>query len=346
MRNYYGQDADAFARADSADAAGRSHHGAETLTGGAGADTLEGGAGNDLIIGKQGADLLLGGKGDDTIPWDPGDGSDVVDGGLGRDTMVFNTANIDERLALGAGADGHAILTRNVGNITMDLTSVERVVFGGATGGADSFTIGDLSDTDVRHVEIDLGNDGAADLVGVNGGAGRDRIFLAETADGVSIRGLAARIDVTHADAIDRISVNGGAGDDRIDASRLGDGVRLVLVGGEGDDRILGGAGGDTLAGGNGDDVLAGGAGGDRFVFNGAEAARDTIVDFHAHGVGAEADLIELSGFSDHSFDEAVANGHIVQAGADVLIASASGAIVTLHHVSLASLDASDFLFG
>ena len=57
-------------------------------------------------------------------------------------------------------------------------------------------------------------------------------------------------------------------------------------------------------------------------------------------------DLIVLNGVSDHSFAEALANGHIVQAGADVLVGDASGSIVTLANVSLSSLHASDFLFG
>ena len=60
----------------------------------------------------------------------------------------------------------------------------------------------------------------------------------------------------------------------------------------------------------------------------------------------APDDRIVLNGFSDHSFADAVASHHIAQVGADVAISDDAGVIVTLQNVSLASLQANDFVFG
>jgi Ca2+-binding RTX toxin-like protein len=523
---------------------------AETLTGGAGADTLEGGRGDDVIDGNQGADLMLGGAGRDTLIWDPGDGSDTLDGGAGFDTHLFNTSNGDELMTLSAGVGGHAILTRNLGSITMDIDNVERVVFGGAGGGADSITIGDLRGTDIRQVEIDLGlaaggPDTSSDTVFLGGTAGADRFALTAVNGGLSVAG--AGVDLTISDStvadklvlstgagddvfdasgaagaigvefdggagadavlihggkaddalvlsggganpvdfgvngafsavkltnVEAIVVEGGSGDDVIDASGFTGPAALVVDAGNGSDRILGGRGADRLVGGQGDDTIdgnqgadlmlggagrdsliwdpgdgsdtidggagfdthlfntsggdevmsltagpgghailtrnlgsiamdldnvervvfgagdgadkitvgdlrgtdirqvdaqggagadtldastlqgrvevtfTGGAGADRFVFAANAGGEAHVSDFAAHSLGAVADLVQLIGSSDASFAAALANHHIAQAGADVVVSDATGVIVTLQNVSLGALQASDFLFG
>ena len=90
---------------------------------------------------------LLGGAGDDTFVWNPGDGSDIVEGQDGTDTLVFNGANINEKIDISANGS-RVRFTRDVANITMDLNSVEHVNFT-ALGGADTITVGDLTGTGV-----------------------------------------------------------------------------------------------------------------------------------------------------------------------------------------------------
>lgn len=80
-------------------------------------------------------------------------------------------------------------------------------------------------------------------------------------------------------------------------------------------------------------------------------AARNDHLDVHVtgfevHGGAPQGDVIQLVGFAEHTFIEAVAHQHIMQSGDDVLIADGTGLIVTLQGVSLTSLGASDFLFG
>jgi Ca2+-binding RTX toxin-like protein len=172
--------------------------------------TIDGGAGNDLIIGSQGNDMLLGGDGndlvvgghgndtallgtgDDTFFWNPGDGSDTVEGQAGFDTLVFNGSNAGENIDISANGQ-RASLTRDVGNVTMDLNGIERINLN-ALGGADNIVINDLSGTDLATgaVVVDLAGDGQTDTVTVNGTAGADTIHLAGANGGIAITGTPA----------------------------------------------------------------------------------------------------------------------------------------------------------
>src|SRR6202000_3327548 len=128
--------------------------GTATITGSAGADHILAGDGNDTVIGGAGNDVADLGAGDDTFTWNPGDGSDTVLGGDGTATLVFNAPNAPENMTISAnGAD--AILPRDVGNVTMDLNSVEHIQLN-AAGGADNITVSDLTGTGVTQVVIDL----------------------------------------------------------------------------------------------------------------------------------------------------------------------------------------------
>src|SRR3954463_13757296 len=142
--------------------------GNDTITGGDGADVLLGGDGNDLITGGRGNDTALLGAGDDSFVWNPGDGSDTVEGQAGFDALVFNGANIAEKIDISANG-ARARFTRDVANITMDVDGVERIDFT-ARGGADKITVNSLSGTAVTQVNLDLAatpgtgtGDGAAD---------------------------------------------------------------------------------------------------------------------------------------------------------------------------------------
>jgi len=110
---------------------------------------------------------------------------------------------------------------------------------------------------------------------------------------------------------------------------------------------INGGAGNDTIIGGAGNEVLVGGSGNDTFAFNFSPGGHghDVIQDFQLHGAGTQGDVVRLTGFSDHSFDQALADDHIAQAGADVVISDGTNVVATRQNISLASLHAHDFMF-
>ena len=96
----------------------------DVLRGGNGADLLIGGNGNDALDGNQGEDRALGGSGNDHFQWDPGDGNDIVEGQAGDDLLDFFGSNGPEIIEV--SANGRRVrLTRNLGNITMDIDGVE-----------------------------------------------------------------------------------------------------------------------------------------------------------------------------------------------------------------------------
>jgi Ca2+-binding RTX toxin-like protein len=258
--------------------------GNDTITGGDGADLLLGGDGNDLVNGARGNDTAQLGAGDDTFVWNPGDGSDIVEGDTGSDTLQFNGSNIGEDMVLSASGS-HALLTRNVAAITMDLHGMETVNIR-ALGGTDNITVGDMTGTDVKQVNLDLGaTDGSPDTqldnVVINGTSGSDVITLSMRDGALVVGGLQEEVVIKNFDPNDGIHIAGLGGDDVIDASALGaGGPQIILDGGEGDDILIGGAGNDILVGGTGDDILLGGGGVD--VLDGGPGDNILIQDLTA----------------------------------------------------------------
>jgi Ca2+-binding RTX toxin-like protein len=242
--------------------------GEDQLFGGRGAELLLGRSGNDSIDGNQGNDLALMGAGNDTFVWDPGDGSDTLEGQDGTDRMVFNGANIAERIELSANGP-RLRFTRDIGSIAMDTDGVEQVDFN-ALGAADLVTVHDLSGTDVSRVNVDESNpagsglgDGAADRVIVEGTNGDDVVSVEGSNGSARVTGLSAVVSITGAEPTnDTLTIDALDGDDVVEASVLAaNAIKFTADGGNGDDILVGGVGDDVLAGGAGDDILIGGPG-------------------------------------------------------------------------------------
>jgi Ca2+-binding RTX toxin-like protein len=107
-------------------------------------------------------------------------------------------------------------------------------------------------------------------LLAVDGTIGDDRLALRLQVGNPAVLQIdvgddgSAEFSVPRAQ-VERLSVDGGNGDDslRIDESNgvFTDAIATTIEGGNGNDRLVGGAGAMTLSGGNGNDVLFGGAG-------------------------------------------------------------------------------------
>jgi Ca2+-binding RTX toxin-like protein len=312
-----------------------------SIDGGAGNDVIVGGDGNDTITGGAGNDVLLGGAGNDLFIWNPGDGSDIVEGQAGIDTLQFNGANINEKIDISANGSG-VILTRDIGNVAMDLNSVEQIQVVGR-GGADTITVNDLTGTGVSQIAIDLSgtpgsgtDDGAPDTVVVNGAAQNDNINIVTSGTTVLVNGLAAQVRIDGAGSNDILSINGLAGNDTINASSLNQPLSLS---------IDGGAGNDTITGSHGNDLLTGGSGNDNFVFR-ANFGQDTITDFNT-GTATAHDVLDLHGLSITSVADLLAAGpsatNYVEDGADSIVHVGTNEIILLN-VHKATLGANDFL--
>src|SRR5262249_24132507 len=147
-------------------------------------------------------------------------------------------------------ANGERVrFTRNIGTVTMDVDGTERIDVN-ALGGADMIVVNDLSGTDVTEVNLDLASpagsrtgDGQPDTVIVNGTAGDDVILASGDANGVSVLGLAARVNISGAEATnDRLVINALAVDDVVEAGGLtADAIQLTADGGDGNDILIGG---------------------------------------------------------------------------------------------------------
>src|SRR5262249_54333164 len=192
--------------------------GNDNLAGSQGADVLLGGNGNDFINGNEGNDVVRLGAGDDVFQWDPGDGSDTVEGDAGTDKMFFFGSNQDENFDISANGS-RVRLTRDRGNVTMDLNGVESIELR-PLGGADNIVVNDLTGTDLTHIELALrastgGVDGQADSITINGTEGADNIAVGGNIGGLQVSGLAATITIFDEDpTLDSLTINGLGGND------------------------------------------------------------------------------------------------------------------------------------
>ena len=201
-----------------------------TVDGGDGNDVLRGSDGNDVLIGGGGSDNVDGGRGtdtellgggSDTAVWLPGEASDIIDGGGGHDTLDFVGSAGGEKFGLSANGDG-ALLTRDLGNIRMDMSRVDEVDLA-ALGGADTVNVGDLSGTGLRSVNLDLATagtpDGQLDSVSIAGTDRPDHVNVGAHDSSVDVTGLRTHVSITGNDATDQLHIATGAGNDDVHVS-------------------------------------------------------------------------------------------------------------------------------
>lgn len=284
------------------------------------ADVIFAGRGDDVVAGGGGDDLAFLGAGNDRFIWNPGDGSDLVDGQRGFDTLEFNGSAGNEKMEIFAKG-GLTKLTRDVGDITMTLNSMERIEIA-AGNGQDRIHVRDLSHSDVREVSIDLAGaesinapDGAIDHVSVDGTAKADVIEVLGEGNVAAVVGGAAMVSMENLDDNDELRINAGDGDDTVSASTLSTGVvALTLDGGAGNDTLLGSRGADKLIGGDGNDLIDGnqgndiafmGAGDDRFVWDPGDGSdvvegEDGFDTMQFNGAGA-SERVEISANGERS---------------------------------------------
>jgi uncharacterized repeat protein (TIGR01451 family) len=321
--------------------------GSDVLDAAAGDDVLYGGSGGDRLNGGAGEDTEIGAAGDDTFDQEGApNGFDQLVGGAGTgDRVDYSARRQPLRVTLdGLPNDGDATIASRV-----DLTSegdnvgadVEGVVGGvesdALTGnnagdnlllgnaGDDRLVGGDGRDTLDGGPGADRLDDGAGDDTD-EGGDGDDVIVEWPGADDQSGGPGLDTADYEGRQADLHVTLDGQAGDG--DASGEGDNVRgdvERVIGGSGNDLIVGdetadnvllGSGGadelrglggnDVLKGGGGDDRELGGAGKDRFsqdeVADGADVLSggvgNDVVDYslRSHGVAVSIDGVQDDG--------------------------------------------------
>ena len=115
-------------------------------------------------------------------------------------------------------------LTRNIAAISLDVVGVEALATR-LLGGTDQFRTNDLTGTDLRTVDVDLGaSTGGGDLVPdtvvTNGSEKPDNVRVTRTGDRAEVQGLSAQTRIT-----------GGEGpNDTLRIQTLGGNDRLSIV--------------------------------------------------------------------------------------------------------------------
>jgi Ca2+-binding RTX toxin-like protein len=291
-------------------------NGTDVLTGTCGNDTIDSGNGNDLVNGGDGNDRISGGNGDDGLTG--GRGNDLLDGGNGNDTLDAGVGN-NQLL----GGNGNDVMQAADGNNFFDGGNGNDVM---TAGNGDNQFIGG-NGNDVMHVgngnNLFLGGNGNDRVVAGNG----NNTFVGGNGNDIITMGNGNNVVV------------GGNGNEIFTA---GNGNNLFIGGsgndtvsvGNGNNSLSGGTGTDTFRVGTGNNTLAGGPGNDKFAF-GPGFGKDVITDFN-HG-----DHVEFDGvFADFHALQMVMH----QVGQDTVIGLDPQHAVTLQHVSINSLHASDFI--
>jgi Ca2+-binding RTX toxin-like protein len=218
-------------------------NGADQLIGNNGDNVLNGEGGNDFADGNIGADTIDLGAGNDVDQWDPGDGSDLVEGQGGNDVLDFNGSNAGENIDVSANGP-RVRLFRNIASITQDFDGIERVDIR-TLGSADNVSVGDLTGTALKTVNVDLAGfggqgDAAADTVTAIGTEDADAITASSPAGGVTVGGLAVQTHVTGGEAADSVNIDARGGDDTITGNVGLEGpVAVNAIGGTGADSAV-----------------------------------------------------------------------------------------------------------
>jgi hypothetical protein len=175
----------------------------------------------------------------------------------------------------------------------------------------------------------------------LNGGNGTDTLDLSATTTANSVdlsAGFATGSQIELELLISIEKVIGGSGNDTI----VGSGVANWLDGGAGRDTIRAGNGNDTIIGGSGNDALTGGGGSDTFIFH-PNFGKDIITDFQIGGATAATthDVLDLRGLGFASIQDVLNHtdpgvNAVIHVGADD---------ITLSGVTRAQLAAHQFDF-
>ncbi len=221
---------------------------ADSIIGNGQNNILEGNSGNDFLDGKAGNDSLLGGLGDDTLKG--GTGDDILNGGDGIDTADYSDVE-NEDLIIDLTSQGEKTISTLQGKDTF--ISIE-----GAIGGqGDDILIGTSGANTL------VGEKGNDTIIGNGASSGTDYID-----GGENDLGAGDLVSFTYTNKNLKVDLSFNTGSNANVAQVSGDGNLIIkniedLLGGFGNDTLIGNDDKNTISGGTGNDTLVGKGGND-----------------------------------------------------------------------------------
>jgi Ca2+-binding RTX toxin-like protein len=299
---------------------------------------IVGNGGGNVITGLGGNDILTGGAGPDTFVFSRGDGSDIItdfEAGQGRGDIV----RLDD-YGFSAFAEVQDAMTQVGADTHLALSSFETLVLRDrqvADFAGDDFLLPDVPPESQAWIRANIGTEGADHMLG---SASNERFEGKGEAD-IYAGGIGDDTYLIDNDK-QQITERAREGIDTVEAfisyalPEHAENLTLLRAGtGEGNsvaNRLTGSGEGDVLNGKDGDDYLVGGAGGDVFVFEEGNGS-DTVVDFRP---GSEQDSLRFDGYGEDAY--------LTNAGDEWTI-HYSGGTETFHLPGVTSLSQSDYAF-
>jgi Ca2+-binding RTX toxin-like protein len=228
---------------------------------GGGADDVVGSA-FERIIGSPFADYIVGSKPGQEI-FGGGGGDVLISGGAG--TKLFGGADGDDCIG-GEPMSGCESTATEGPTSRVEPTKVEvGEMVEGATDLAELYLVGESGST-ADTITVATAGAEPSETVTFTRSGGAEFAAPAQ-ASGCVLQGNLTEVICTPGAPLDSVTVAGLGGDDKLAAPALGETTSLILLGGDGNDQLTGGAlSDDTLVDGPGDDVLRGGGGDDALV--------------------------------------------------------------------------------
>ena len=297
--------------------------GGDSVLSGQGDDTVNGGAGNDSLFAGDGLDQVSGGTGNDVLSGGADGASDTIDGGGGTDIVVYESlfesvfdpmvlslANPASNTGAAAGDSYAGVegLAGGTGGDTISGNGQANLLFDGGVAFDENGKVTGFGDLVGDSLSGLGGNDSLfSGLVGpetVNGGAGRDTLFVDEGTT-LDLLNPDNAFTLASIEVISSLNVFGSL-------SLSGNNAANTFIGSLGEDRLLMGDGGnDTINGRGGGDFIQGGRGADRltggtaagqfgatediFFYDNKLEGGDTITDFQKN---IDTIQIRTDGFS------------------------------------------------
>ena len=335
------------------------------LYGEGGDDNLLGSRYGDLLDGGTGADKMTGGNGNDTYVVDNAGDVAIEQAGQGFDTVDTSVsytlgANVEALRLMGiqGAVDAHG----NAGNNWLNAVWVNVAPAAGTQirlygeGGNDDLQgsrYGDLLDggTGADRMTGGLGNDSyvvdnAGDIVVEQAGAGYDVVTssigyaLGDNVEAVRLIGVAAGATVV---------AQGNDLNNELNAVWVDQSAKVSLLGGGGNDRLLGSRYDDLLDGGTGADTMRGGRGNDSYVvdsvtdlvYEQAGEGYDVITSSVGYRLGANVEGLRLVGVAEGA--SVVAQGNDLNNSLNAVWVDKSASISLLGHGGDDTLQGSRF---